>query len=423
MNEFDNVDYFTDPSLVPDPHPFFDYLRAKGPVVREPQHGVVAVTGYEEALAVYKDADTFSNCIAVGGPFPPLPFEPVGDNIDKLIEQHRTSFPLHEHMVTMDPPDHTRARSVLSRLLTPARLKENQEFLWRLADGQLDEFVDSGACEFLAAYAKPFSLLAIASLLGVPEADHQEFREVLCGDLHTVGNLEHDPAAINPLEFLDEKFSAYIEDRRREPRDDVLTDLATAKYPDGSTPEVFEVVRTATFLFGAGQETTAKLLTAALRILCDQPDLQQRLREDVTLIPLFIEETLRVESPVKSGFRLARKSTCLAGVDIPAGTTVMVSPGAVNRDPNRFENPHEFCMDRKNVREQVAFARGIHTCPGAPLARVEGRVSLERILKRLNEIRVNEAIHGPVDDRRYTYEPTYILRGLSELHLEFTLAK
>ena len=161
MTDLDAVDYFTDPSLVPDPHPYFDYLRAQGPVVREPHHGVVAVTGYNEAMALYKDVDSYSSCIAVGGPFPPLPFESAGDDITDLIEQHRDKMPLHEHMVTMDPPDHTRARSILSRLLTPARLKENQEFLWQLADQQLDEFVQRGECEFLEAYSKPYSLLAV----------------------------------------------------------------------------------------------------------------------------------------------------------------------------------------------------------------------------------------------------------------------
>jgi cytochrome P450 len=419
MDDFDAVDFFTDPSLVPDPHPYFDYLRGKAPVVREPHHGVIAVTGYAEAMALYKDIDSFSSCIAVGGPFPPLPFEPSGDDISGLVEQYRTKMPLHEHMVTMDPPDHTRARSVLSRLLTPARLKENQDFLWGLAYQQLDEFVERGECEFLEAYSKPYALLAVANLLGVPEADHEEFRAVF-GHSHTVGNLEHDPAAINPLDFLDEKFRFYIEDRRREPRGDVLSDLAEAKYPDGSTPEVVDVVRTATFLFGAGQETTAKLLGAALQILCDRPDLQQALRDDRNLIPAFIEETLRMESPVKTTYRLARKSTCVGGVDIPAGTTVMVSPGAVNRDPSRFQAPHEFRLDRPNVREHIAFARGAHTCPGAPLARVEARVSLDRILDRMADIRVNEDKHGPVDDRRYSYAPTYILRGLTELHIQFT---
>ena len=414
VTDFDTIDFFTDPSLVPDPHPYFDYLRAKGPVVRESLHGVVAVTGYDEAMALYKDIDSFSSCVAVGGPFPPLPFEPSGDDISDLIEQHRTELPLHELLVTMDPPDHTRARSVLSRLLTPARLKENQDFLLTLADEQLDEFVDRGECEFLAQYSKPYSLLA--------ETDHKEFRMELA-DSHTVGNLDHDPAAINPLEFLDEKFGFYIEDRRREPRGDVLSDLAGAKYPDGSTPEIVDVVRTATFLFGAGQETTAKLLGAALQILCDRPDLQQTLRGDRSLIPVFIEETLRMESPVKSAFRLARKSTCLGGVDIPAGTIVMVSPGAINRDPNRFENPHEFRLDRPNVREQIAFARGVHTCPGAPLARVEGRISLERILDRMGDIRANEAEHGPADNCRHSYAPTFMMRGLTELHLQFTPTK
>ncbi len=422
MDEFAAIDFFTDPSLVPDPHPYFDYLRAQGPAVREPHHGVVAVTGYDAALAVYKDSESYSSCIAVGGPFPPLPFEPSGDDISGLIEQHRTELPLHEHMVTMDPPGHTRARSVLSRLLTPARLKANQDYLWSLADRQLDEFVARGECEFLDAYSKPYSLLAVADLLGVPEEDRKEFRAVLAHS-HTVGNLDHDPAAINPLEFLDEKFSRYIEDRRREPRGDVLSDLAAARYPDGSTPEVVDVVRTATFLFGAGQETTAKLLGAALQILCDRPDLQRALRDDRSLIPAFIEETLRMESPVKTAFRLARRSTHLDGVDIPAGTTVMVSPGAVNRDPARFADPHEFRLDRPNVREHVAFARGVHTCPGAPLARVEGRVSLERILDRMGDIRIDEARHGPPGNRRYSYAPTYILRGLTELHLQFTPIK
>ncbi|OMC01866.1 cytochrome P450 [Mycolicibacterium fortuitum] len=421
--DYDTVDYFTDQSLVPDPHPYFDHLRSKCPVVKEPNYGVMAITGFEEATTVLKDTETFSSCIAVAGPFPPLPFTPEGDDITDQIAAHRAQMPMFEHMVTMDPPDHTNARSLLNRLLTPRRLKENEDFMWRLADQCLDDFIANGRCEFLSAYAKPFSLLVIADMLGVPEEDHEEFRTVLGAPRPgaNVGSLDHtDLVSENPLEWLDEKFIKYLEDRRKEPRDDVLTALATANYPDGSVPPVIEVVRSATFLFAAGQETTTKLLSASLRVLGDRPDIQQALREDRSRIPTFVEEALRMDAPVKSQFRLAKKNTKLGDIDVPAGTTMMVCPGAVNRDPVRFEDPHTFSLDRKNVREHIAFGRGVHSCPGGPLARVEGRVSLERILDRMADIAIDEEFHGPADDRRYTYEPTFILRGLTELNITFT---
>jgi cytochrome P450 len=182
MTTFESIDFFTDQSLVPDPHPYFDYLRSQNPVLRLPHHNVFAVTGWEEANAVYKDPDTFSNIVALGGPFPPLPFDVDCDDLGPLVEAHRSQFPMNEHMVTMDPPDHTRARSILSRLLTPSRLKENEEFMWQLADRQLDEFLGNGECEFISEYSKPFATLVIADLLGVPEEDHKQFRTVLGAD-------------------------------------------------------------------------------------------------------------------------------------------------------------------------------------------------------------------------------------------------
>jgi cytochrome P450 len=420
--DFDTVDYFTDQSLVPDPHPYFDHLRSKCPVVREPNYGVLAITGYDEANTVLKDTDTFSSCIAVGGPFPPLPFTPEGDDISDLIATHRSQLPLFEHMVTMDPPDHTNARSLLNRLLTPSRLKENEDFMWRLADECLDDFIADGKCEFLSAYAKPFSLLVIADLLGVPHEDHDEFRAVLGAPRpgSQVGSLDGEIVALNPLEWLDEKFISYLEERRKTPKDDVLTALATAKYPDGSTPEVIDVVRSATFLFAAGQETTTKLLSASIKVLGDRPDIQAALRKDRSRIPIFVEEALRMDAPVKSQFRLAKKHTEVGDTEVPAGTILMVCPGAVNRDPVRFENPHEFSLDRKNVREHIAFGRGVHSCPGGPLARVEGRVSMERILDRMADITIDEEKHGPAGARSYNYEPTFILRGLTEINIEFT---
>lgn len=204
----------------------------------------------------------FSSCVSVAGPFAGLPFEPSGDDIGAQIEQHRAEIPMSEHIVTQDPPDHTRTRGLLSRLLTPKRLKENEEFMWRLADQQLNEFVARGRCEFLEEYAKPFTGLVIADLLGVPAEDHEDFRVVLAGQV--TGGVGSRKFTHKPLQWLDDRFSRYIAERRRDPRSDVLTELAEAKYPDGSTPEIIDVVRLATFLFAAGQETTTKLLSAGM---------------------------------------------------------------------------------------------------------------------------------------------------------------
>jgi cytochrome P450 len=211
----------------------------------------------------------------------------------------------------------------------------------------------------------------------------------------------------------------YIEDRRREPRGDVLTGLATATFPDGSTPGVIDVARIASNLFAAGQETTVRLLGTALQLIAEQPDLQQELRDHRERIPNFVEEVLRYESPIKGDFRLSRVPVTVGGVDLPAGTTVMVLNGAANRDPRRFEKPDELVIDRANARQHLSFGHGIHTCPGAPLARAEARVSIERLLDRWSNIRVSEAAHGPAGARRYEYVPTFILRGLRRLQLEF----
>ncbi len=425
MTDLASVDYFSDQAISQDPYEYWDYLRSQGPVFREPNYGVVAVTGYREVVAAFKDHESFSAVNAIGGPFPPLPFVPEGDDISEQIEAHRHLFPIYEHMVVMDPPAHERARSLLSKLLTPRRLKENEDYMWQLADSQLDHVIPAGRCEFLSEYAKPFATSAIIDLLGVPEEDRPEFLAALGAerpDGSRVGALDGEPVGSDPLQYLDDKFAGYLADRRREPRNDVLSGMATAVYPDGSTPELMEVVKPATFLFAAGQETVTKLLSAAVQMLGDRPDYQQLLREQPDRIPAFIEESLRMHSPTKVDFRLVRRTTTLGGVHLQAGTVVMLCLGAANRDPEKFEDPHEFRPDRKNVREHIAFGRGIHTCAGAPLARVEGRITVQRLLDRTRDITINEAVHGPAGDRRYAYEPTFLLRGLTELHIEFTPA-
>ena len=421
MSDWKTIDYFFDESLVEDPYPYFESLRAECPVLHLPHLGVVAVTGYDEANDVYRDTDSFSSCNSVVGPFAQFPVPLEGDDITAIIDEHRTQLPMYEHMVTMDPPQHTQERSLLMRLITPKRLKDNEAFMWRLADQELDEIVPQGQCEFISAYAQPFAMLTVADLLGVPEEDHERFREGfgLQKNIGKIGAGRKGQPGVNPLAWADEWFASYIEDRRRNPQRDVLTDLALATYPDGSTPDVVNVVRTATFLFAAGQETTARLLAAALKHLAEHPELQDRLREDKDLIPNFVEEALRVESPVKTDFRMTKQTTTVGGVEVAAGTPLMLLNGAANRDPRRFECPHEFQIDRPNAQAHLAFGRGVHSCPGGPLARAETRISLERILARMRDIRLSEEHHGPSGDRRFRYEPTWVLRGLTSLHLEF----
>jgi cytochrome P450 len=430
MKDFSEVDFFTDPGLAADPYPYYEYLRAQCPVVHVPSsggsNGMVAVTGYDELNQVYRDSATFSAVNSSLGPFP-LPFEVSGDDISEQVDAHRDRFPMSEHLVSFDPPRHTAHRALLNGLFTPKRLKENEEFMWRLADRLIDEFLTDGRCEFASAYGQPFPLLVIADLLGVPEDDHSMFRELLAGK----GPAE-DPAwaqrdgdgrvNMNPLAYLDKWFTTYISDRRDAPKRDILTEMATQRFPDGSLPEVVDLVRIATFLFIAGHETTARLLSSAMRVLAEDPELQDALRRNRDRIPNFVEEMLRLESPIKSDFRLTRVATTLGGVELSAGTTVMLLPGAANRDPRHFDCPAELRVDRPNARQNVAFARGVHSCPGGPLARIEGRVTIERILDRLRDIRIDEAEHGPPGARRFDYVPLYILRGLDALHIEFTAA-
>jgi cytochrome P450 len=426
MTDWQELDFFKDPGLVADPYPYLAAARERCPVWREPHHGVVMVTGYDEAAEVFQDTATFSSCVSVTGPFPGFPVPLEGDDVSELIERYRDTLPFSDQLPALDPPAHTDHRALLMRLITPKRLKENEASMWRLADGLLDGFLAAdeppARTEFISGFATPFTLLVIADLLGLPEDDQRDLVATMRAGQRSgggVGDTSQRALAHNPLGGLYQRFTGYIEDRRREPGADVLSALASATFPDGSLPEVADVVRIAANLFSAGQETTVRLLGSALKMLAEDPALQRRLREDRSLIPGFIEETLRTESPVKGDFRLSRVPATVGETDIPAGTYVMVLNGAANRDPRHFDDPDTFDESRPNARHHIAFGRGVHTCPGAPLARAEARVAIERLLDRTSDIAISEQEHGPEGARRYRYMPTFMMRGLAKLHLEF----
>ena len=426
VHEFEAHDFFRSDRFIENPYGYFDYLRDQAPVVREPHQGIIMVTGYNEALEVYNDPTRFSSCMSTTGPFAgcPIPLdEHRNEDISELIEQYRDQTPFSDQLPTMDPPTHTAHRALLMSLITPKRLKENEDFMWKLADEQIDTFVGRGKCEFMDDFAQPFAVLVVSDLLGVPPEDRVEFRRHLIrveqeSGGAVVGGTDGE-VTHGPLEWLYGKFSTYIEDRRQNPRDDVLTGLAKATFPGGGIPEPMDVARIAANLFAAGQETTVRLLSYAFQVIGERSDLQQRLRDDRSLIPNFVEECLRIEGPVKGDFRLAKKPTSIGGVDVPAGSFLYIANSAANRDARKFENPGEFELDRKNARLHVAFGAGRHACPGAPLARAEAVVSINRMLDQTHDIRIDEEIHGPPDGRRYSYLPTFILRGLTHINLKF----
>ncbi|WP_395396893.1 cytochrome P450 [Novosphingobium sp. BL-8A] len=427
-------DYYTDRSVLLDPYDWFEEMRAKGPVCRMANRDLVLVTGFAEAVELLNNASDWSNAISVSGPLLPLPFEPAGSDITDLIEAHRPEIPLSDLLVAKDGTPHVHSRALISALFTPSRLKANQEYVTQLADRMVRCVVDNRGCELISEIASPFVTFVVSDILGVPEVDRDEFRRII--DLAPPpGNMEAAPPpgkeaewaanpptieGTSPLEFMASYFYRYISERRASPlQDDVLSEFAHASYPDGNQPDIAELIRLSTFLFGAGQDTSAKLIGNAMRYLVDVPGLQDQLRADRSLIPAFIEEVLRLEGSTKVVKRLAKRALRVGDMEIAPGTKVVIAISAANRDPRRWEDPAEFRLNRPGIKQHLAFGRGAHTCAGAPLARYEVRIVFEKFLEHTRSIALCEDRHGTAGNRILDFEPTYSMRGLANLFVKF----
>ena len=286
------------------------------------------------------------------------------------------------------------------RLITPKRLKENEAFLWAFADQTIDEFIDAGECELIQDYAMPFTLMVVADLLGVPDDDRDEFRAHLATRCAPT-RMEH-----KPLEFLYEQFTRYIEDRRANPRDDVMTEMAHATFPDGTLPPVEDVMRIAANLFSAGGETTARLITSRCGSSATAPTSSSGCATTPASIAPFIEEMLRLETPLKGSFKLAKVRTTVGGVDLAPGHDRVRDERRREPRPAPVRGPGRVpARPGQRAPAPRRSATASTRCAGAPLARAETHATIARFLDRTSDIRISEAHHGPPDARRYDVRP------------------
>lgn len=423
-NGFQEPDFFTDHAVLLDPYEALDSVRADARVRQMDSHDFVMVTGFAEATKVLLDGEHFSSIISAAGPTAPLPFEPQSDDITDQIAAHRHQFVGHETFLSLDGADHSAWRALVNRLFTPTRLKSNEAYMHSLADRMVREVVAKGGCELMHELATPYVTYVIADLLGVPEEARQEITEILAAaPLPGAVDDADAGASLQPIaEKVAPMFAGWIIDRRANPREDVMTELATATLPNGTTPSVEELVMLAIFLFAAGQDTSAKLVGNSALLLAENTELQNQLRADRSLIAPFLEEMLRMQGSSKVTHRLTSKSTRIGDMEVPAGKKVVISLSGADRDPTRWEDPNTFKIGRPRIKEHLAFGRGAHTCIGNPLARAEVRVLFERFFAHTSGMTVSDAEHGPAGDRRFDYEPSYIVRGLTSLHVKLTPA-
>jgi len=426
MKNMDEIDIFTDLDLVADPYPYLEFLRGKGAASRVPGYKVVAVTGYDEGLAVFRDEDTYSSIVSSGGALFPFNFTPADDLTDQITDI-RPKVPGGDTILTADPPEHGRIKALMMGVITPKRVKENEASIRRMTDELIDKFIDRGAVELFSEFASPLAALTVADLLGVPPEDYDKLIDPDCTPIPP-GQVGADRSASEMAKAMESAlkvrtyFTGYVDRRRTEPCHDVMSEIAKVHYGDGSLPPVSDVVSLANLLFVAGEDTTSRVTVGAMRWLAEDGDLQKRVRAHPELIPNLIEESIRLDGPGRAAFRLAKRPARIGEVDVEPGTVIMLLLGAMNRDPRRFENPSELQIDRKNVREHLAFARGIHSCAGAPIARAEVKIALERLLERLADFQLDEAKHGPAGSRRYNRIPSYFVQGLDDLYLTFDKA-
>ncbi|MGI9031294.1 MAG: cytochrome P450 [Ilumatobacteraceae bacterium] len=405
------------PQTLQCPFPHYAAMRAKDPVHEVGGLGFFLVTRHDLVLEVVRDPETYSN--QFGQTSMPLP----EDVRQRMIEVIADGYPRVPTMLTADPPDHTRYRRLVTKAFTPKVISSLEPTIRAIANRLIDSWIERSSIEFVSEFAVPLPVEVIAKALNVPDERLADFKkwsdDSIAGigtDLGVEGRLEAE-RGVNEFQHY---FAEQLEQRRREPQDDVLTDLLKARV-GGDDPEITdtraldvpEMLSILQQLLVAGNETTTKMLTEMMRLLAEHPDQWRQVQEDPSRVDKVVEETLRLSTPTQGMFRIATRDVTLGGVDIPAGGRIVVIYSSANRDEALFAEPDEFDPDRANLKEHLAFGKGVHFCLGAALSRLEGRVVLQELSRRLDTITLP-------DSNRYEYFPSFMLRGLTSLDLEFT---
>jgi cytochrome P450 PksS len=393
------------PEFKANPFPFYAALRADAPVYRTvlpTREPAWLVTRYDDAVAVLKD-ERFVKDRANALTPAQLARQPWFRTIFKSLQRH---------LLSTDTPDHTRLRALVSKAFTPRLVEQMRPRIRALTDRLLDPVQGRGRLDLIRDFALPLPMIVIAEMLGVPAADRHAFHrwsKALLSAAHSTWSLMN--AVPNTVLFL-RYLRTFIARRRAEPQGDLVSALIQAEEA-GDRLSADELVAMVLLLLVAGHETTVNLIGSGMLALLEHPDQMERLRRDPGLIKPAVEELLRFTSPVETATeRYAREDVTIGGVTIPRGEMVYVAVASANRDGRHFPDPDVLDITRE-PNKHLSFGLGAHFCLGAPLARLEGELAINALLRRLPGLRLTVA------PSRLRWRRGLILRGLEALPVAF----
>ncbi len=405
LASFSTLDLLS-PELTADPYPALAALREEDPVHWSEKHGAWLVGRYDDVVAAFMDKRLSSNRVA-----------PLLDAMDD--ERRATVGPVLEMikgwMVVTDPPEHTRLRRLAARAFSPQRVAATEGRIQRLVDELLGDFIEGGHSDLVAHFTYPLPATVIAELIGAPPEDRDRFKS-WSHDLSLVAfgaggaaRPDRHERAMRGLQELLGYFEQQIDRARRHPSDDNMISGLLEGDADGNVLTDEEMKAMCALMLFAGHETTTTLISTGVVTLLQRPDQLAALQADPALATTTVEEILRYEGAIKVLIRLVTEDLELRGKRIEAGQRVYVLPGSANRDPERFADPDTVDITRK-PNPHVAFGKGVHACIGAQLARIESRVALGSIFRRLPNLRLA--------DRPLEWTPSLASRALREVHVE-----